>query len=263
MNRMLRAGPAVAAFLLGTSIVNATPLDVGSWTHVARMADGDAGMFDGNGNLQSTYTFGTNTGNPMQSNDFQIPFNVYTGMDILFITGDHQIWGKTSYSTLRSLIDAQGGAFAPNIAFNARVNGVEQSTMGNVLSRGGFSEDPWISLLGDHGTGIAASLILWGEGDYAGPHITLKQLHGGVNVYVSNLVAQTPIPGALPLFASVLGLFGFVRWIRAKLEFAKVACLAKNVACRKMLSQGTLQLSDFCSPADGRNIRSARSRCWP
>jgi hypothetical protein len=26
-------------------------------------------------------------------------------------------------------------------------------------------------------------------------------------------VAQTPIPGALPLFASVLGMFGFVRWI--------------------------------------------------
>jgi hypothetical protein len=176
----------------------------------------DGGMHDGNGNLQPNYTYGTNSGNPLQPNDFQIPFEVYAGMEIVFITGDQQVWGKTSYSTLRSLIDSAQGDFTPNIQFVAHVNGIDLITMGNVLSRIGVPEDPWISLLGDHVQGIITSLILWGEADYQGPHINLSQAHNGVNVYVSNLVAQTPLPGALVLFLSGLmgvgGLNWFGRW---------------------------------------------------
>ena len=54
-----------------------------------------------------------------------------------------------------------------------------------------------------------------GRDDYpSGQHALLKNLHNGVNVYVSQLVAPVPLPGALPLFGSVLGLLGIARWRR-------------------------------------------------
>jgi len=83
------------------SVAQASPLDTGTWYQVARMANGDAGMFDGNGELKSDYSFGTYS-SPLQSNDFARPFDTYTGMQILFITGDGATWGSTSYATLRS-----------------------------------------------------------------------------------------------------------------------------------------------------------------
>ena len=197
-------------FSISIKVALASPLDVGTWQHVARMSDGDAGVFDGVGELFSTYTYGTNTGNPLQMTDFQTSFDVYDGMDILFITGDGEIWGKTKYSDLRSLIDARAGDFNPNIAFDARVNGVEQIVMGNVLSRSPYSEDPWITLVGSHADGVNNSLIIWGENDFynGNNHSNLKNQHLGVNVYVSTV----PIPAAVWLFGSgLLGLIGFAR----------------------------------------------------
>jgi hypothetical protein len=53
------------AFLLTASVVVtstfaiASPLDTGSWFQIARIANGDAGMFDGNGELRADYSFGT------------------------------------------------------------------------------------------------------------------------------------------------------------------------------------------------------------
>ena len=41
---------------------------------------------------------------------------------------------------LRSLIDAQGVVFSPNITFGAHVNSVDQVTNGNVLSRAGYNQ---------------------------------------------------------------------------------------------------------------------------
>lgn len=197
----------------------ASPLDLGSWYQVARMSDSDLGMFDGNGDLNSTYTYGTFT-NVLQSEDFQRPFDVYAGMEILFITGDLTTWGKTSYSALRSLIDAHGVDVLPNITFEAGINGISQTTTGNVLSRVGSPEDPWVSLSGDHFSAIASSLILWGESDWgaAGPtgHAALKNAHQGVNVYVSLLPSEVPIPAALPLFAAGLSAMGFVGWRRKR-----------------------------------------------
>ena len=131
-------------------------------------------------------------------------------MEILFITGDLLYWAKTSYADLRSVIDAQGSVFAPNIQFDSAINGVEQVTIGNVLSRAPYSEDPWISILGDHGSAISASLIIWGEEDYIGPHALLKNTHLGVDVYVSQLPNEVPLPAALPLFAASLGAMGYL-----------------------------------------------------
>src|SRR5262245_13837095 len=159
-------------------------------------------MFGGNGDLMSSYSFGAFSGDPLQASDFQIPFDVYPGMQILFITGDQSIWGLTSYSQLRALIDGHDGSMSPNITFDARIGGVEQQTVGNILSLG-FLEDPWIGLQGDHGASIAAALIAWGENDFddtTGERAALKNAHLGINVFVTT----TPIPAALPLFASGL-----------------------------------------------------------
>lgn len=181
-------GTAFVLALSGTGVASASPLAVGNWTQVARIADDGGGMFDGDGQLLSTYSYGTKTANALtQNSDFQIAFDVYDAMEILFITGDEQIWGKTRYADLRAVIDAYGGNLSgTNIQFDARVNGVEQTTLGNVLSRVGFVEDPWISLLGNHFNGVSNGYILWGENDYySASHVALKEASGGINVFVS------------------------------------------------------------------------------
>jgi hypothetical protein len=199
--------------LLCSGNVFASPLDAGSWYQVARMSDSDTGMFDGNGDLKSDYTYGTFT-STLQADDFARPFDAYAGMEILFITGDLLYWAKTSYADLRSLIDAHGNSFAPNIQFDAAINGVEQTTTGNVLSRALNVEDPWISISGDHGAAVAASLIIWGEDNWGElffpSHVNLKNAHQGVNVYVSQLPSEVPLPAALPLFAAGLGAMGYL-----------------------------------------------------
>jgi len=194
------------------SVAQASPLDTGTWYQVARMANGDAGMFDGNGELKSDYSFGTYS-SPLQSNDFARPFDTYAGMQILFITGDGATWGSTSYSELRSLIDARAGDSAPNITFTASINGgAETTTIGNVLSRNGQVEDPWISLQGDHGAGIFNHLIIWGEADYPGPHTELLQAHNGINVFVS--VAAVPEPSTWAMMILGFAGVGFMTYRR-------------------------------------------------
>jgi hypothetical protein len=197
------------ALLFGATIVvsaaQASPLDSGTWYQIARMANGDSGVFDGNGELKSDYSFGSYS-TPLQANDFARPFDTYTGMQILFITGDGVTWGSTSYATLRALIDARAGDFDPNITFTASISGgAETTTTGNVLSRNGFAEDPWISLQGGHGAGVSNHLIIWGENDWAGPdHTALLQAHDGINVFVS--VAPVPEPSTWAMM--ILGFAG-------------------------------------------------------
>src|SRR5258705_8872907 len=85
------------------------------------------------------------------------------------------------------------------------INGdAETTTIGNVLSRNGLAEDPWISLQGDHGAGIFNHQIIWGEADYAGPHTELLQAHDGINVFVS--VAPVPEPSTWAMM--ILGFAG-------------------------------------------------------
>ncbi|MCB1736273.1 MAG: hypothetical protein H6981_11695 [Gammaproteobacteria bacterium] len=203
-------GSALILALCWAGVASASPLAVGNWTQIARIADDGGGMFDGDGELLSTYSYGTKTANALtQNSDFQIAFDVYDTMEILFITGDEQVWGKTSYADLRSLIDAYGSDFNPNIQFDARVNGVEQTVTGNALSRSIYDEDPWISLLGTHANGVSNGYILWGENNYYSTnHVALKEAHGGINVFVS-VETTVPVPASLGLL--VLGLIGLRR----------------------------------------------------
>lgn len=215
---ILRAFCLILLFGLGVS-AHASPLQTGTWTQIARMADGDAGVFDGNGDLLPTYSFGTFT-SANQATDFQVTYDVYAGMKILFITGDELVWGQASYSDLRTLIDAKQGTFSPNITFDASIFGVASTTTGNVLSRlMGPVEDPWISLSGSHFDGVASGLILWGEGDYPA-YTAFKNAHGGINVYVTVETIETPVPAALPLFASALIGGAYMSWRRRKASMA-------------------------------------------
>lgn len=212
--KSLGKSPLIAMGLaLGVSqVAMASPLDMGSWNHIARIADDGGGMFDGNGELFSTYSYGTKTASSLtQGSDFQTTFDVYDGMQILFITGDDEVWGKTSYADLRAVIDARANDFNPNISFDARVNGVEQTVTGNVLSRTTQTEDPWIGLVGDHVSAVTNSLIVWGEDNWYSPshnHTTLKNTRGGMNVFVS-LEADNSVPVPAPVW--LLG--GLAGWL--------------------------------------------------
>ena len=177
---------ALAAALVGMTLVAApadasshSPLDDGGWVLVAHMSD-SGGMFDGNGELAAGYSYGTFVSNPVASTpDFQRAFPVVAN-EILFITGDGSVWGIADYGDLRALIDTRGNAFGPNLAFETNSGG----TTGNVLSRNGVVEDPWISIVGDHSYGVNNSWIVWGENNYPGIHRHLKNNHGGINVFV-------------------------------------------------------------------------------
>ena len=202
--------------IAGGAAALASPLDTGSWFQIARIADDGGGMFDGNGDLQPGYSYGAFTGST-QSTDFERSYSVYSGMQILFITGDSLYWGLTPYADLRTLIDAQAGDFGPNITFSASINGVEQTTTGDVLSREPFLEDPWISLQGSHFDGVANQLIIWGENNYAAGSLNnytaLKETHGGINVYVTTETSMaTPLPPSVFLFTSGLGMMGVLGW---------------------------------------------------
>lgn len=196
------------AFLLqGTAAATSiNPLNDGGWQLVAHMSN-NGGMFDGNGELLPSYSFGAFVANPTAATpDFARAYPV-DAAEILFITGDLSVWGIADYAALRTLIDARGGVLAPNLAFEVGINGVISNTVGNVLSRNGFLEDPWITLQGDHFAGISNQLIVWGENNFSGPHEILKNTRGGLNVYVRS-AAAAPASSVLLLFAA--GLLGLV-----------------------------------------------------
>lgn len=212
-------------FILPVSIIQTNnvwatsinPLDDGGWEVVAHMNGFSSIMFGGNCQLFSSCIFQQQNYNSNPSagtGDFQIVFPV-VAEEILFITGDKAIWGITNYNELRNLIDGADGNFDPNIAFEIGVNGNISNTMGNILSRSGVREDPWISLQGGHFDGITNGMIAWGEDRFNNDaaHETLKNSHGGINVYVrAASVSTVPVPAAAWLFGSgLLGLVGVAR----------------------------------------------------
>jgi hypothetical protein len=210
--RRPRTFSAAIGFVFGLGgAVLASPLDTGNWYQIARMSGSDAGMFDGNGAFNPVYSFGTFS-SPLQSDDFHRPFSAFDGMEILFITGDQSIWGRTSYAGLMSVVAANSGTFTPNITFESHLGTVQ----GNILSRPYAPEDPWISLVGDHFAGIAATMIIWGENDFVGSHAALKNARNGINVFVSTPGVETPLPAALPLFASAVGIAGLLGYRRKR-----------------------------------------------
>jgi len=190
-----------------SSCAVSSPLQSGSWFQIARMSDSDLGAFDGDGAFDPNYSFGAFVSS-LQSDDFHRPFDVYSGMEILFITGDEQIWGKTSYLELWNEIQSfSNNLFGTNITFEAHISGTDMITAGNILSRSGITEDPWISLVGSHVSGVQNSMIIWGERDYLSPpHNAIKNYHDGINVFVS-VPTEVPLPGAALLFSSALGGF--------------------------------------------------------
>lgn len=164
-------------------------------------------MFNGNTNLDPASSYGNSpvdliNVSPTQD-DFQISYADLlspSGNDILFITGDHSVWGVTQFE----------GAFPLNAVYPFNVQsspeiccsggntewfvcqgddkGV-QKNCGHILFRGVTveylaAEDPWISIAhGDHMEGYNQDLMVWGENNFRN-HDNLKNARGGMKVYI-------------------------------------------------------------------------------
>jgi hypothetical protein len=71
-----------------------------------------------------------------------------------------------SYNELKRLIDAKAGDVNENIEFRLTRKGKPIITRGNVLSREGVNEDPWICFEGDHFSGVCNQKLIWGENGF-------------------------------------------------------------------------------------------------
>ncbi len=181
-NRILKYNSAFPA---------ANPLD-GTWTQVGNMSYVTNAMFAGDCNLSATCSFNDGT-------DFWKPFT--TPDRILFTTGDGLYWGVANYSDVAALVAAASGDTTPNLAWvSAGENGTDRGATitGNILHRGaGNPEDPWVTLNGSY-CANSCNEMLWGENGYVGSQTTLMSAHGGIQVYVHNVTAQTITFGAAP-----------------------------------------------------------------
>lgn len=184
----LMAAPAAHAVFA----IPASPLDQGGWTLAAHMSN-QGGMFDGQGELSFAQAYGTAVASPLASTpDFSVAISAPITR-ILFITGDRSVWAMADYTALVTQIQARAGFFGGNVDFTVGINGVVSQVRGNVLSRPGVSEDPWITYAPDHFTGINSNAIIWGESDYFAAHSNLKNSAGGINVYVQAVPEPTSL----------------------------------------------------------------------
>ena len=158
-------------------------------------------QFNVGGDLRKNYEYGIFTWYPTPDTpDFQRVFPVQDPYEIMFVTGDAYAWAITGYAKLRTLIDDRGSDFQPNISFLTSIDGVVLHTEGNVLSRPGVSEDPWISIDGSHISAINNGRIVWGEADWdeSQSQLSLKNLHGGINVYIREFTAVSDEESTFP-----------------------------------------------------------------
>jgi len=166
------------------------------------------GMFNGNCNLLSTCDY-TLDGD----GDFWSSFTTFAGQEMLFITGDGSTWASGNYAAIEAIVTAAAGVFTPNISWtDAGLGGTSLGggIVGNILTRPGVLEDPWVTFQGSH-CESGCSQILWGENNFIGSHTLLSSTSQGVQVYVTN-IAAVPLPaGGLLLLTGLLGVAGLQR----------------------------------------------------
>ena len=175
-----------------TTPSTSNPLSEAGWVLVAHMAN-TGGMFAGDSDLSSTYSYGTFVETPSSStSDFYRAFPVQA-YEILFITGNGAYWALGKYTEVLQRVTLRENSSSPNITLTISLNGTVSVTVCNILSRVGFPEDPWISLAATH----TPSLTIWGENGYVGTHTTIKNNNGGINVYVRPATNTGIYDGAL------------------------------------------------------------------
>jgi hypothetical protein len=195
--------------LLGTAAANAGTVTV-PYTGSYDETSAPSGDYDAIGGLDDVGLFnlvaGTNTftGSIYTPNDSSDAFVIGIGPDQT-ITGASILFG-TNLDMFNPLFAAPGPIWTleessptPTIfAFNLGVNGMDSAQS--------------LSAIFSKGAGIYSMLI--GNGTFAtnnsGP------VAYSMSFTVTSTIAATPIPAALPLFASALGGLGFVGWRRKK-----------------------------------------------
>lgn len=178
------------------------------------------GMFNGNTNLHPDASYGSapppGTTDLTNLNDFQINYRSLlassdVGNDILFITGDHKVWGHmhwesawplqavSPFTSTSSNVCCNGGN---TVWKSCEYDGLGiQKNCGHILYRPA-SEDPWISIAnGDHFAGYNrggqnkdtdgnnVDLMVWGEVNYV---CTMKPVFNNkVLIHVYSLYQST------------------------------------------------------------------------
>lgn len=172
-------------------------LDNEGWQLIA-WAKPVGGMFNGNTNLHPDASYGSapppGTTDLTNWNDFQINYRSLlapsdVGNDILFITGDHKVWGHmhwesawplrtvSPFTSTSSNVCCSGGN---TVWKSCEYDGLGiQKNCGHILYRSSGGEDPWISIAnGDHFAGYNrggqnkdtagnnVDLMVWGEVNY-------------------------------------------------------------------------------------------------
>lgn len=208
--------PSKSAFGIGCpgSLINpALPTEASlageGWKIIAFAKGTNAadGMFDGNLELAPGSAFGTPPQNltsfdHLNTNDFQIDFTNLVdstcGNEILFITGDHQVWGYMHYQSAwphngtnplfnQVTVSGQGSRCSGGNAVFYTCDGTStgiKKNCGHILYRGvGTLEDPWVSIAnGDHMAGYSNTLMVWGENNFDNAGKNLKNAHEGMKV---------------------------------------------------------------------------------
>lgn len=167
------------------------------WTLVRRVRPGDT-WHPSSDRLAGTDVYGVKPLNGANQADatFSIKFDDWTFDEILFATGDEQIW----LSTFKIAIGApfvgveDSSRYYSNALRTIKMSSDRQSVyQARWFNRDGVSEDPWISTE-DHDDAIANGKIVYGEDSFGGAHATnILPLHNGANVWVK-VTAPPPSP---------------------------------------------------------------------
>jgi hypothetical protein len=131
------------------------------WVLVAHMSD-TGGMFAGRTKLKADVSFGSFVENPLfETADFQREFP-FIPTKIKLVTGNKAHSVIYDWEKFRSVIDTcDASSFNANIdiQYSSDEENTYHAAQGNILSRCGAAEDPWIDLSDKHCSGSCKSIM--------------------------------------------------------------------------------------------------------
>jgi len=218
----VQVGPNFATFNIPNAQVPIPNTYITGWT-----------VFQGNVDLTTTVNYGPgiNTLNPASVQDVDLTGDVSGFPSTVKGGGLAQTFTTVAGQTYRLTFDYSHnpGTLSPSGNYVAQVSVVDAITPANILLSGQVSQSngqvsqttghpPWVLFSQDFTATSNSSTLMFLETDGA--------FNAGIyldDVSVDPVSATTPIPGALPLFASGAGVLGFFNWRRKKKSAALAA----------------------------------------